>query len=266
MHELTLLDRVKEWIRVQHDSLRTEEASVSWSTRYILFHQKTQPRLLTPQDINQFLTLLATERHRAASTLHQAKRALLFLSREVWDQAIDWMDEVVSCGCVNAWMGECGPAPSSLIIDHGPWGPIPLFPGARVKGDGAELAHGQSRYRPFYQIKDFTSDESEPRFETVEISDFGNVSLSGQPTDNCQRYTIVVLCRFHHSEHLPNTYHRGNYPDTAGGSGERRAIRSPDSTLRLYARHFALCALRFTRLSFASHPRDSSVKKAAVSL
>jgi len=102
MHELKLLDRVRERIRVQHDSLRTEEADVSWSTRYILFHQKTHPGLLTAQDINQFLTLPATERHVAASTLHQAKRALLFLSREGWDQAIEWMDEVVSCVCVNA--------------------------------------------------------------------------------------------------------------------------------------------------------------------
>jgi len=95
MNQPKLLDQVRERIRVKNYSLRTEEAYVSWITRYILLHQKTHPRLLTAQDINQFLTFLATKRDLAASTLNQAKSALLFLYREVLGQEVDWIDEVV---------------------------------------------------------------------------------------------------------------------------------------------------------------------------
>ena len=39
----TLLDRVREAIRVRHYSRRTEEASVTWIRRFILFHGKRHP-------------------------------------------------------------------------------------------------------------------------------------------------------------------------------------------------------------------------------
>ena len=38
-----LLDRVREVIRLKHDSIRTEEAYANWIRRYILFHSKRHP-------------------------------------------------------------------------------------------------------------------------------------------------------------------------------------------------------------------------------
>jgi Phage integrase, N-terminal SAM-like domain len=35
-----LLDQVREAIRLQHYSIRTEQAYMGWITRYILFHGK----------------------------------------------------------------------------------------------------------------------------------------------------------------------------------------------------------------------------------
>lgn len=95
MNKPKLLDRVRERIRAKNYSIRTEEAYISWIKRYVLFHQKTHPKLLTAQDINTFLTFLAAKRNLSASTLNQAKSALLFLYREVLDQEIEWIDEVV---------------------------------------------------------------------------------------------------------------------------------------------------------------------------
>jgi hypothetical protein len=39
----TRLDQVRDAIRLTHDSMRTEESSVAWITRYILFHNQRHP-------------------------------------------------------------------------------------------------------------------------------------------------------------------------------------------------------------------------------
>lgn len=91
-----LLDRVRAAIRVRHYSLRTEEAYLAWTRRFILFHGKRHPLELGPDEINQFLTHLAVEGHVAASTQNQARCALLFLYQQVLDVKLGTIgDEVV---------------------------------------------------------------------------------------------------------------------------------------------------------------------------
>ena len=41
---MKLLDRVRQRIRLQGYSIRTEKSYVSWIRRYILFHGKRHPR------------------------------------------------------------------------------------------------------------------------------------------------------------------------------------------------------------------------------
>ena len=54
-----LLDRVRAAIRTRHYSLRTEEAYVGWTKRFILFHNKRHPREMGEQEIGDFLNHLA---------------------------------------------------------------------------------------------------------------------------------------------------------------------------------------------------------------
>jgi hypothetical protein len=42
-------------IRARHYSLRTEETSLSWVKRFILFHGKRHPRDMGAQEVQQFL-------------------------------------------------------------------------------------------------------------------------------------------------------------------------------------------------------------------
>ena len=63
-----LLDRVRWHLRVKHYSLRTEQAYTDWIRRYILFHHKRHPDSMGEEEIAQFLTHLAVEKHVAAST------------------------------------------------------------------------------------------------------------------------------------------------------------------------------------------------------
>ncbi len=92
---MKLLEQVRRSLRVKHYSLRTEQAYVHWIKRYILFHGKQHPENLGKTHIEQFLTSLAVERNVAAATQNQALNAILYLYREVLDQKVDWLDNVV---------------------------------------------------------------------------------------------------------------------------------------------------------------------------
>ena len=90
-----LLDRVRIAVRTRHYSLRTEEAYVGWVKRYILFHRKKHPSAMGAEEINAFLSHLAVDRQVAASTQNQALSALLFLYREVLEEQVGWIGEIV---------------------------------------------------------------------------------------------------------------------------------------------------------------------------
>jgi site-specific recombinase XerD len=90
-----LLDRVRAAIRARHYSRRTEKTYVAWIRRYIVFHGKRHPAEMGAAEVTQFLTALAVERNVAASTQNQALSALLFLYREVLEQGLPWLDNVV---------------------------------------------------------------------------------------------------------------------------------------------------------------------------
>ena len=94
--ELRLLDRLRNAIRVRHYSIRTEEAYVQWTRRYIVFHKLRHPQDLGPDEVAAFLTHLAVDRDVAAATQNQAKSALLFLYRVVLNVALPWLDEIVA--------------------------------------------------------------------------------------------------------------------------------------------------------------------------
>ena len=63
-----LLDQVRELIRIRHYSIRTEQAYLQWIRRFILFHRKRHPKEMGADEVSQFLSDLAVQRHVAAST------------------------------------------------------------------------------------------------------------------------------------------------------------------------------------------------------
>ena len=74
-----LLDQLREELRLQHYSCRTEQAYVDWVRRFILFHNKRHPREMGTEEIQAFLLHLARECNVSASTQNQALTAILFL-------------------------------------------------------------------------------------------------------------------------------------------------------------------------------------------
>ncbi len=91
---MKLLDRVRHEIRSRHYSYATEKSYVQWVKRFILFHDKRHPQEMGAEEIERFLSWLATARNVAAATQNQALHALLFLYREVLEIEPPWLENI----------------------------------------------------------------------------------------------------------------------------------------------------------------------------
>ena len=90
----TLIDHVRQAVRLRHYSRRTEQAYVGWIRRFILLNGKRHPRELGEQEVTRFLSGLAT-RGVSASTQNQALSAILFLYEVVIGERLPWMNNIV---------------------------------------------------------------------------------------------------------------------------------------------------------------------------
>ncbi|MFZ2957439.1 MAG: integron integrase [Candidatus Ozemobacteraceae bacterium] len=79
----TLLEKVREIIRLKHYSSKTEKSYVGWIRRFLIFFKCRHPREMGCPEIRNFLTDLALVKKVASSTQNQALAALLFMYRDV---------------------------------------------------------------------------------------------------------------------------------------------------------------------------------------
>jgi hypothetical protein len=77
-----LLDQLREVLRYKHYSLRTEEAYLYWVKFFVRWHGRNghtrHPRDFGATEVEQFLTMLTTQRNVSVSTHNQALSAPLF--------------------------------------------------------------------------------------------------------------------------------------------------------------------------------------------
>ena len=78
-----LLNIVRDKIRFKHYSISTEKTYTFWIKHYIFFHNKKHPIEMNKEEIEAFLTYLATQKKVSPSTQNQAFNAILFLYKEV---------------------------------------------------------------------------------------------------------------------------------------------------------------------------------------
>ena len=88
MSSSRLLVVVRDRAAVRRFSPRTTQAYVQWIVRYVRWNGLRHPAALGGEEVRDFLTYLARERHVAASTQNQALAALQFLYREVLEQPL----------------------------------------------------------------------------------------------------------------------------------------------------------------------------------
>jgi hypothetical protein len=88
--ELKLLDQVRQVLRYHHYSYRTEKTYCNWIIRFLKFyHLKIHPKEMGKNEIEAYLSHLATKANVSASTQKQAMNSILFLYREVLDIPIE---------------------------------------------------------------------------------------------------------------------------------------------------------------------------------
>ncbi len=88
----TLLDDVRQIMRLNHYSINTERAYSDWIRQYMQFHEMIDrtEMLITPETkVEEFLHYLAVQRKVAESTQNQAMNALVFLYKRVLDQPLE---------------------------------------------------------------------------------------------------------------------------------------------------------------------------------
>lgn len=80
---MKLMDQVRQTLRVKHYALRTEECYCPWILRFIRFHGIRHANTMGAEEVERFLSHLATMAKAAASTQNQALNALrLFCATE----------------------------------------------------------------------------------------------------------------------------------------------------------------------------------------
>lgn len=89
------LDILRDAIRVRHYSIRTEQAYVGWTKRYIQFNGKRHPGEMGEAQVAAFLSHLAVDLEVSPATQNQALNALSFLYRAVIDRPLGDMTGIV---------------------------------------------------------------------------------------------------------------------------------------------------------------------------
>jgi integron integrase len=79
----SLLEYTRTVIRQHALSSRTEQSYIDWIYRFLMFYQKRNPQEMGAVEVASFLSYLATDCHKSASTRNQALYALLFLYNKV---------------------------------------------------------------------------------------------------------------------------------------------------------------------------------------
>ncbi len=89
-----LIERYQEELQVRHYARRTVSTYTQWIRRILRFHRLRHPRKMGSDEVNAFLSHLATNEQVSASTQSQALAAVLFLYRELLGQPLV-LDSVV---------------------------------------------------------------------------------------------------------------------------------------------------------------------------
>jgi integron integrase len=90
-----LYDSIVSVLRAKHYSPRTEETYLGWIARFLRFHGGRHPLELSVDDVNAFVSDLATSQNVAAATQNQALAAVLFLYKEVLERPLGRVEGLV---------------------------------------------------------------------------------------------------------------------------------------------------------------------------
>lgn len=146
-----LLDRVRRTIRMRGYTRSTEKSYVQWIVRYVRFHRMRHPAELGREEVEAFLSYLATDRNVAAATQNLALNAIVFLYEQVLDRKL---------GDFGTFVRAHGPRRLPVVLSRsevqallGNMNGVPYLLAALMYGGGLRLGEAIS-----LRVKDFDFD------------------------------------------------------------------------------------------------------------
>lgn len=82
-------------IRRRHYAVSTEQTYLHWLQRFVLFHKKQSPRLMSESEVAAFLEYLAVKRNVSGSTQNLALNALVFYYKQVLNKPLGELGDIV---------------------------------------------------------------------------------------------------------------------------------------------------------------------------
>ena len=82
------LESIRRTMRVRGYSIRTEQSYLYWIKYYLRFHKWKHPTEMGQDEIVDFLSFLASDRHVTSNTQRVALNSLMFLYNKILDQPI----------------------------------------------------------------------------------------------------------------------------------------------------------------------------------
>lgn len=111
-------ESMKSALRIKHRSLATEKTYMYWLRQFYIFCKAKPIGELTGDDLKNYLSHLAVDRHVAAATQNQAFNALLFFYRHVLNMAIDDLSTTVRAEYKRRLPTVLTPSEISRLFSH----------------------------------------------------------------------------------------------------------------------------------------------------
>ena len=90
-----LLQQIKDKCMALHYSKSTANIYSNWCKQFIVYHNKRHPSELGENEINAFLSHLATDKNVSASTQNQALHSILFMYKQILKIELPYIDDIV---------------------------------------------------------------------------------------------------------------------------------------------------------------------------
>jgi site-specific recombinase XerD len=102
-----IFNELKNVITIRHYSPKTLKTYSGWVRKLQTYTKSKEPRLVSIDDVKNFLTWLAVDQGVSASSQNQAFNALLFLFRNVFGKEFGKMQDRWHCSCQEKAVYTC---------------------------------------------------------------------------------------------------------------------------------------------------------------
>ncbi len=89
------MESIRQALRTKHYSFQTEKTYLTWIRRFILYNKKQHPKDMGEQEVTNFLTHLAVNRHVTSSTQNLVLCSIVFMYKHVLNRELTLLPDTI---------------------------------------------------------------------------------------------------------------------------------------------------------------------------